>query len=236
MATGQILAAMIPLNMQLCMGAKLVLTHHGIKTSYCLRKPGQHRFRSWLVALRHQAMTWTKPMCLNTSHYRSINILRLKQNGRRFADDVFKCIFLNENVCILIKISLKFVPDGPINNIPALVQVMDWRRSGDKPLSEPMMVRSLTHICVARPQWFKAFQSTELQHLVEKLLRLKTRNNPAGICIIGPLWGESTCPHKSSQKCKSSEIAWHSFFRHLNRKCSRHQYLASVRKFHLQRS
>ena len=38
----------------------------------------------------------------------------------------------------MIKNSLKFVPKGPINNIPALVQIMAWRRPGDKPLSEPM--------------------------------------------------------------------------------------------------
>ena len=45
-----------------------------------------------------------------------------------------------ENVWILIKISLKFIPKGPINNILALVQIMVWRRPGDKPLSEPIMV------------------------------------------------------------------------------------------------
>ena len=82
-----------------------------------------------------------------------VNTLRPRQNGRRFADDTFKRIFLNENVRILIKISLKFVPKGPINNIPALVQIMAWCRSGDKPLSEPMMVSLLAHICVTRPQW-----------------------------------------------------------------------------------
>ena len=32
---------------------------------------------------------------------------------------------------------------------------MAWRRLGDKPLSEPMMVKLLTHICVTRPQWVK---------------------------------------------------------------------------------
>ena len=52
-------------------------------------------------------------------------------------------IFLNENVRISIKISLMFVPKGPINNIPALVQIIAWRRPGDKPLSEPMMVSLL---------------------------------------------------------------------------------------------
>ena len=73
------------------------------------------------------------------------------QNGRHFADDIFKCIFLNENGWIPIKISLKFVPKVPINNIPAMVQIMAWRRPGDKPLSEPMVVSLPTHICVARP-------------------------------------------------------------------------------------
>ena len=54
--------------------------------------------------------------------------------------DPFKCIFLNETVRISIKISLKFVSRGTINNIPALVQIMAWCRSGQKPLSEAMMV------------------------------------------------------------------------------------------------
>ena len=63
--------------------------------------------------------------------------------------------FLNENVWISIQVSLKFVRGGPINNIPALVQIMAWCRPGDKPLSEPMMVSLLTHICVTRPQWVK---------------------------------------------------------------------------------
>ena len=81
------------------------------------------------------------------------NTLRPKHNGRHFADDIFKCIFLNENVWIPIKISVKFVPKGPINYIPALVQIMAWCRPGDKPWSETMMVRLLTHICVTRPQW-----------------------------------------------------------------------------------
>ena len=83
------------------------------------------------------------------------NTLRLRQNGRLFADDTFKRIFLNKNIRISIEISLNFVPKGPINNIPALVQIMAWRRSGGKPLSEPMMVILLTHICVTRPQWVK---------------------------------------------------------------------------------
>ena len=70
----------------------------------------------------------------------SVNTLRPKQNGRNFPDDIFKCIFLNENVWISIEISLKNVTYGPVNiNITALVQIMAWVRPGDKPLSESMI-------------------------------------------------------------------------------------------------
>ena len=44
---------------------------------------------------------------------------------------------------------------GPNNNIPSLFQIMAWRRSGNKPLSETMVISWLTHICVTRPQWVK---------------------------------------------------------------------------------
>ena len=82
----------------------------------------------------------------------SVNTLRPRQHGRHFADDAFNRIFVNENIRISIKFSLKFVPKVPIHNIPALVLIMAWRRPGDKPLSGPMMVRLPTHICVTRPQ------------------------------------------------------------------------------------
>ena len=75
----------------------------------------------------------------------------LATNGRHFPDDSFTCIFVNENVWISIKISLMYVPKGPINNTAALVQIMAWRWPGDK----PMMVRLPTHTCIW-PQWFNA--------------------------------------------------------------------------------
>ena len=34
----------------------------------------------------------------------------------KIADDIFKCILFNENIWISITISLKFVPNGPIDN------------------------------------------------------------------------------------------------------------------------
>ena len=57
------------------------------------------------------------------------------------ADNIFKCIFLNKKDKIPIQVSLKLVPMGPIDNKPALVQVMVWHRTGDKPLPEPMMAQ-----------------------------------------------------------------------------------------------
>ena len=41
--------------------------------------------------------------------------LRLEQHGCHFADNIFKQIFLNENCCILIEISLKFVPEARVS-------------------------------------------------------------------------------------------------------------------------
>ena len=62
-----------------------------------------------------------------------LNTLNWGQNGCHFEDNIFICILLYENVWILIKISLKFDFKGPINNIPALFQIMAWLRSGNKP-------------------------------------------------------------------------------------------------------
>ena len=85
----------------------------------------------------------------------ALNSLSLRQKGRHFSDDIFKGIFLSDNIWISINISRNVVPKGLINNIPALVQIMAHHRPGDKPLSETMMVRLPKHICVTRPQWVK---------------------------------------------------------------------------------
>ena len=75
-------------------------------------------------------MAWHKSFFLNT--------LRPRQNGRRFADGTFKRTFLNENIMISIEISLKFIPKGPINSIPAWVQIMTWRRPSEEKESRLM--------------------------------------------------------------------------------------------------
>ena len=94
-----------------------------------------------LVLLQHNPNITTQH-CIQ----HNFNTLRQRQNGHYFPDNIFNLILLNENVSISIKISLKFVPKGPINNVSALVQITACRRSGDKPLSEPMMVKLPMHM------------------------------------------------------------------------------------------
>ena len=104
------------------------------------------------------------------------NTLRPRQNDRHFPGDIFKCIFLSESVWVPIKMSLKFVPKGPINNIPGLVQIMAWRRPGDKSLFEPMVVSLTTHICVTRPQWVKRMSSeVSDNYIIKKVCRIQSR-------------------------------------------------------------
>ena len=67
-----------------------------------------------------------------------LHTLRLRKNGRHFTDNIFKYIFLNKNVWISIKLSFKFVLNGPIDNKSVLVSTA-WCWTGDKPLSEPKM-------------------------------------------------------------------------------------------------
>ena len=112
----------------------------------------------WETALLCNAVSYwlgaNLEWCLKLSGV-GVNTLRLRQNGRHFPDDIFKCIFVNENVWILNTSWLKFVPTGPIDNNTTLVQIMAWYPTGDKPLSDPMMVSLLIHICMTGLQWVK---------------------------------------------------------------------------------
>ena len=75
------------------------------------------------------------------SSHEQLSHLPLDKMATILADDNFNCIFLNRNDKILIRISLKFVAVSPIDNKPALVQVMAWHRTGDKPLPELMLTQ-----------------------------------------------------------------------------------------------
>ena len=114
--------------------------------------------------------------------------LPLDKMAAILADGNFNCIFLNENDRIPIQISLKYVPMSPIDNKPELVQVMAWRRAGDKPLPGPMITQ---------------FIDAYMRHWGEMSSGLYIQANNKEISemgIVDPLWGESTgdCRHKWS--------------------------------------
>ena len=138
----------------------------------------------------------------------SFNTLRPRQNGRHFPDEIFKCMFLFENVWIWIKISLKFVPKVRINNIPALVQIMAWRRTGDKPLSEPMVVNltdKCAHQCRILPM-ISFLRMSQSQHKLHECPVWHPVMNKRLIMDVPP-WITSLykVPRHSSHTCSSSK-------------------------------
>ena len=126
---------------------------------------------------------WLTIWILAMAWYQNVfNTLRPGQDGRHFADDSFTCIFFNENCCILNKFSLKYVRKGPIDNNRALVQIMAWRRSGDKPLSEPMMGKFGAHICVSWPQWVKCV--TVFQNSFPRGVKKSPVKSDFRVCVV----------------------------------------------------
>ena len=106
---------------------------------------------SWMISYKKCSLRHMPKGLALENIFSLINTLRLTQNGWHF-----KHIFVNENVWIWVNLSPKFVAMGPFKKIPASDQIMAWRRPGDKPLSEPMLVSLPTHICITRPQWVNA--------------------------------------------------------------------------------
>ena len=83
-----------------------------------------YSYRFWYIWWIHFTNIIRSNSIDTRAYLRSINTLRPRQNVRHFPDDIFKCVFMNDNVWNLLHISLKFFPRVRINNIPALVQIM----------------------------------------------------------------------------------------------------------------
>ena len=101
----------------------------------CLIKVAQHRYLLLQQVPNNPRLSYNAAMSMGLTHW------GWEKWPPFFADDIFKCISFKENVWPSIKISLKFVPKGSVNNIPALVQIMAWRSFGAKPLSGPMLAK-----------------------------------------------------------------------------------------------
>ena len=120
----------------------------------------------FLCCLCHHHLThWGLVKHVSVSRLLStwVNTMRPKHKGP-LTDDIFKWIFMNDHVWIPIKFFSSGVNEGAINNILVLVQIRAWRRPGDKPLSQPMMVNLPAHIYVTRPQSVNRVQHFVTEH------------------------------------------------------------------------
>ena len=149
----------------------------------------------------------------------TFNTLRPRQNGRHFADDIFKSNSWMKMFEFRLKYHWSLFLKDPINNILALVQIMAWRRPGDKPLSEAMMVSLPTHTCVTRPQWV-------LTHNLISLLRYIMRSDYKTSYRLRP---GHTVKFFAPNRSKSGSVAkitkdvlvrWSSFWLGKNNRCS----------------
>ena len=96
---------------------------------------------------------WTRSITFLLTHWGQDKMAAISRRHFQMYFLEWKCMNFDYNFT-------EVCSKGPINDIPALVQIMAWRRSGDKPLSEPMMVRLPMHICVTRPQWVNGLASS----------------------------------------------------------------------------
>ena len=142
-----------------------------------------------------------------------INTLRPIQNDCQFPD-IFKCHFLKENKYISIKIRLEF-PKGPIHNIPVLVQIIDWRRPGEKPLAKPTMVSLLTHICITRCQCVNPYlinlnlwAATRERINHDGFLTRDDDNMKHCSFTFHHLWSRSVIRWESKYPYRSTSISW----------------------------
>ena len=129
---------------------------------FCLLSPSGHVFHTaWETMIKSYTMTLTttgKDETMNSQ--KTLHTLPLTHWGRDKMAAIFQTTYSNafsqmKTYELRSKFHCSFVPRGPINNIPALIQITVWHRPGDKPLSESLMTRLSTHICVTRPHWVK---------------------------------------------------------------------------------
>ena len=118
---------------------------------FWLLNTSQHRW-SWFYA------TTTTCFCADTHWGRDKMVL--------ITQSIFSSAFSWTKMYeYCLRFHWNFSPKVRIKDIPALVQIMAWRQPGDKPLSEPIMVILLTHICIPRPQWLNTIHAANKQQL-----------------------------------------------------------------------
>ena len=119
--------------------SKLIHFHSRKSISECRLENGGH--------LVSASMCWQEG---------KIHILRSRQNCRHFTDGIFKCIFLNKMYEYRLRFHCSLSPKFELRIFQRWFR-MAWRQPGDKPLSEPMVVGLLTHICVIHSMSYSVF-------------------------------------------------------------------------------
>ena len=116
--------------------------YSSIGSDNCLARPGDKPSSKPMIISLLMHICITRPQWVKSFLQKTVTLLCYTTNTIA-DDDPIPCVARSSaavimTVCTLTQISRKFVPTGQINNIPALVQIMAWRRPGDKPLSKPM--------------------------------------------------------------------------------------------------
>ena len=146
--------------------------------------------RGYQISIELQGSPWNVP--INLTHW-----------GHHFADSIWPSF--KEKLHVLIHISLKFAPKGPIDNTSGLVQIMAWHLKGDKLLHEETITwtksKSLIHIHVTRPQWVNCQSSKSscevLSHNPFHPLLPITHCTLWGVTVISNMHGGWYCEYSS---------------------------------------
>ena len=122
-----------------------------VKISSVQWHPARDGFNHWYARLSMEVSFDFEALAIINCAF---NTMSPRQNGRYFSYGIFTCILLKENAWISIKMSVKFVPEGPINTIPTLDYILAWPQSGDKTLSK--WWHSSTDSSIRHPNWISS--------------------------------------------------------------------------------
>ena len=131
-----------------------------------------------MLLLQRTTLKWIRPN--NTMRCSQLPIQTAIQHG--IPSSILLTHWGGDNIAAISKMTFSnafswislFVPKGPIDNIPALIQIMAYWLVSTKPLSETMMVSLLTRICIAPPQWVNKIEHISRQGIYLEILRIFT--------------------------------------------------------------
>ena len=139
-------------GLQVTMSRYYYLVNHGKTSMFEYMHKCILMFKFNRCSISHSYNSRTKP-CRGVHRYLRPWYIEAETRWPKFYRRHFWNAFFNENVCISFNISLKYVSNDPWNDISSLFWIMAWRWPGNMPLSEPLVISLMMHICVTRPQW-----------------------------------------------------------------------------------